>query len=437
MSGMRGGKGSGHGDSRSRRAAGLSSIVVLMLAACGSGPAVSPGSLSAGSPSRLSPGSASVVAVSIGPSASPTTTALQQASPSAVRTPTSAPLPTSRPTGLVRTNSMLPALSRPVATRLADGRVLLAGGMQGSNADTTALAETYDPTTGKFKQTGSMTQPRAYFAATLLGDGRVLVTGGGIANGFWKVAYWPRSARSSAEAYDPATGKFTAIAPMGEARVGHTSTLLPDGRVLIAGGVGALDEPLASTEIFDPATGQFTPAAPMTVSRSHHTATRLLDGRVLLAGGAKGYNSAELYDPATGTFSPTGHLTEARVYHAATLLADGRVLLTGGPNPSDPSLNDSNSSELFSPPKGAFLRVAGYTDTYRGEGLAVTLLDGRCLIATFNKFDLYDPVKNEYHRGCQFDECPAKDLDTATLLNDGRVLLTSREDGAAYLYWPE
>src|SRR5262249_50300885 len=99
------------------------------------------------------------------------------------------------------------------------------------------------------------------------------------------------------------TGTFIPTGNMTTGHVGHTATLLPDGKVLSAGGscCGAS----SSAELYDPSTGSFTATGNMTTARSGHTATLLPDGRVLIAGGGPGIlsASAELYDPATGTFS--------------------------------------------------------------------------------------------------------------------------------------
>ncbi len=101
---------------------------------------------------------------------------------------------------------------------------------------------------------------------------------------------------------------------MTAARSWDTATLLPDGRVLIAGGVSTDPdlEALSSAELYDPATGKFSPTGSMATAREHRTATLLSDGRVLIAGGYDGsvsLASAELYDPATGKFGPTGSMT--------------------------------------------------------------------------------------------------------------------------------
>jgi hypothetical protein len=125
---------------------------------------------------------------------------------------------------------------------------------------------------------------------------------------------------------------------MATARKLHTATLLPNGKVLVAGG----ENPsyLSTAELYDPATGAFTATAgPMTATRSGHTATLLPNGKVLIAGGSSSatnhHQTAELYDPAMGTFTSTAALmSSARSAHFATLLASGSVLLGGGQNNS-------------------------------------------------------------------------------------------------------
>ena len=202
------------------------------------------------------------------------------------------------------TGSMTTARGYHTATRLADGRILVAGGSPGAwsyQGPMLDSAEIYDPKAGTFKATGSMADVRAWHAAALLADGRVLVTGGTSGT----------DDLGSAEAYDPTTGTFSPTGQMAHARIYFTATLLKDGRVLVIGGGSDFTNRrfLASAELYDPVTGAFTATASMADARTDHAANLLPDGRVLVTGGygaVAPLASAELYDPATGTFSPAG-----------------------------------------------------------------------------------------------------------------------------------
>jgi hypothetical protein len=116
---------------------------------------------------------------------------------------------------------------------------------------------------------------------------------------------------------------------MNHPRAWHTATVLPDGRILVAGGAHA-NEGLTSAEVFDPVGRTWTDVAPSNAAHSSNTATLLPDGRVLIAGGMHVPRSAEIFDPATGLWSVTGEMIASRTYHTATLLLDGRVLVAGG-----------------------------------------------------------------------------------------------------------
>src|ERR1700675_388982 len=161
----------------------------------------------------------------------------------------------------------------------------------------------------------------------------------GCANETHPTATSPIGPSSPAPSNRSYVGVFTLTGDLATARRAHTATLLPSGRVLIAGGAesGSLTT-LASSELYDPAIGTFTRTGDLTAARFAHTATLLPSGHVLIAGGfnpAGGSNalaSAELYDPASEPFTRTGDLTVPRLGHTATLLPDGWVLIAGGTN---------------------------------------------------------------------------------------------------------
>jgi len=290
------------------------------------------------------------------------------------------------------------------ATLLPNGKVLLVGGVTpmpggGGYYEDTATAELYDPTSGTFTPTGSLNNARDSQAAVLLQNGTVLIVGGYQYNeGYF-------GATTSAEIYDPSTGQFTnTTGSLSYARAGCTATLLSNGTVLVVGGVSSFDV-WSSSEIFDPSTGQFSPGPNLPAAEYGQSATTLSNGTVMLAGGTttwmgSPWANVQIYNPSTNSFSAIQSMAVARFSQTATVLNDGTVLLVGG----DASSNNYNTAELFQPATGTFLGAGTTADNIAGCS------------------------------GCM--PIPGTFLHTATLLNDGTVLIAggNLQDGTLQLY---
>jgi hypothetical protein len=282
-----------------------------------------------------------------------------------------------------------PRRSGHTLTRLSDGRILVAGGSayqtKGAAPYAQASAELYDPASGQWTSTGSMTVPRSGHIGTLLGDGKVLVVGG----------YLPNLAITRrAEIYDPITAKWSSAGSTTAVRRAGGAALLPDGRVLVMG-TGDRTGTVAA-ELYDPPTRTWTPIA--TPGGLHCSRmVRLTDGRILILCGSV-YDpdalSAQLFDPARGSWTATA--PPIRRFAAVVLLADGRVLVS-----------DVGAGELYDPATGTWT-TAGLP-TYSGSGPSLFRITG--------------DSSGEWY-----------EIDTATLLPDGRVMMTIGSD--AFLYDP-
>ncbi len=269
--------------------------------------------------------------------------------------------------------------------------------------------------------TGSMTGVRGGGTATLLPNGKVLIAGGTSATAYL----------ATAELYDPLTNTFAPTGSMQIARTneyaGNFSILLTNGKVLVAGGRNP--NGIFVAEIYDPTTGLFSPTGNTTSPRFHHAMVRLGNGKVLLAGGLSIGPIAELYDSVSGTFSVTGNMSTSRDGPRATLLMNGKVLVTGGWGVS--------SAEIYDPNSGTFA-LTGSMSVARASHQAILLPNGKVLVAggdnpsnpgsAWGSAELYDPATETFSATGNMTATRGSGL-TGTLLPTGEVLIVGGQQG--------
>lgn len=326
------------------------------------------------------------------------------------------------------------------ASVLDDGSVLAAGGGVGAIALT--AAEVFDPTADSWREVSPLNEARRGHQAVVLDDGRVLVAGG-LSEG---------QPLASAELYDPEVGTWTPLPPMATSRLGHSLTLLGDGRVLAAGGSGLEPDeaaaggqtirPLASAEIFDPETSTWSSTGSMATPRFEHTATPLPDGRILMVGGLGPVDDAgetgplrstEIYDAAAEAFVSSTEMAEGRTNHAAAALTGDSVIVTGGLGGENGDISLA-TAEVFDI-RGATWTTVGAMGTTRAGHTATRLEDGRVLVAGGESVQrgarrsLTSAEVFEFDRGATGEWRSAGDMicprseQAAVLLGDGSVLV--------------
>ena len=272
-----------------------------------------------------------------------------------------------------------------------------------------------------------MSTPRYGSTATLLPSGKVLVAGGFIPS--------LGVVLSSAELYDPVANTWALTGSMTDSRWDSTATLLSSGKVLVAGG-GDSSVVVATAELYDPATGTWTATGSMAGPRFLHSATLLATGQVLVAGGQSGttcgggseaLSSAELYDPVTGAWTSTGSLAAARHNFTLTLLPSGKVLAASGA--LDCGGITVGSAELYDPGTGSW-SSAGSLATARENHTATLLPSGLVLVAgglsgapitVLASVELYDPAAGTWSLGPSMTTMRTNH--SATLLASGVVLV--------------
>jgi N-acetylneuraminic acid mutarotase len=317
------------------------------------------------------------------------------------------------------------------ATLLKNGKVLVAGGNSTvpnasfpAGADSLSSAELYDPQTNSWSLAASMHSARASHTATLLADGRVLVAGGVDCSTAAGIVL------ASAELYDPAANQWTATAPMSSPRANQSATLLSDHRVFLIGGIdhfwnsGAVPTVgLTTANLFDPTTDSWAPAPSMRYPRISPSATLLPNGRVLVVGDSGGSEqTTELFDGTVERWSVGPKPAAGRASHVAVLLHSGAVLVAGG-------LVD-RSAELFDWHRNTWAS-AGTPAVTRSAATATVLDNGQVLVVggftskstAWSSAELYDPHGTSAVGVIRTKSTPVSVAGTALLLGSLAVLL--------------
>lgn len=354
--------------------------------------------------------------------------------PRASATPTGATpvvVPLWQPTG-----ALAAVRAQHSATRLADGRVLVAGGNSNGGAGVAASAELYDPQTGRWSATGALGEARAAHQALLLADGRVLVVGG-----FNLRRYNNTTTVEGAELYDPATGHWHPTAPLPVGFTPRALALLADGRVLAASGPDSTVGNRTTVALYDPVGDRWTVAGNPDLP-DIGAAVALRDGAALLLGEVgqanAGMTPALRYDPATGQLSAVASLPGARAGYSASPLPDGRVLVVGGVSLRQDGATTLDTTALFDPARGTW-SVGPALAHARANHSALALADGRVLVlggegnGWVAQAELYDPQAGRWAAAGALD--PARGHFATTTLADGRALVTGGDAGYVRSVW--
>jgi hypothetical protein len=375
--------------------AAFATSVVVVAVACGSPTPPTPSAAAPTvAPASLTPTPAATALPDLTPAASPTPAAMGPGSWTVV-----API--------IHGHSYGATL-----TVLLDGRVLVTGG-EGATGMTTAAADMYDPTTGRWTPTRKMFAKRRGHVAALLADGRVLVAGGYSYNELPPIF---------AEVFDPATATWTKTSPMIHWRYGATATTMTDGRVLVAGGTTE-NGSMRHAEIYDPAADTWTAARNM--AAAVRSATLLADGRVLVMHDDR---APEAFDPAAGRWRKVAAAPMGVPWAAAVRLGNGDVLYLN---------SQLATGELYDPAADSWTAI---DVPHTGGGLAVALDDGSVLVVGNVSSARFDPVTGAWSpvarpplgRDYALDSIDGVEVNLMAELRDGRVLATSFGSAAIY-----
>jgi N-acetylneuraminic acid mutarotase len=334
-------------------------------------------------------------------------------------------------------------------TKLANGQMLLVGGPSPSTAGASTFTQIFNPATNTWSVAAPLNTAREYHTATLLQNGKVLVVGGDSTIDY--TLYFPPMyppVLASVELYDPATNAWTTEASLITGRTAHTATLLPNGKVLVAGGVDSNGVLVTTAEIYDPNANTWAAAGTLITPRYQHTATLLNTGKVLLAGGnsnpissltATPLNAAELYDPAANSWTATPNMPLSVAAPSSILLSNGTVVLAGGVGvvPGIGTIGPIPGVLSYTPSTNSWSQLAAM-NYQRSQNAATLLSNGQILVTGIGlngygsvRSEIYTPSSNTWTNGAPLNL--PRGLHTSTLLDDGRVMIV----GGSPAYIPE
>lgn len=306
---------------------------------------------------------------------------------------------------------------------------------------------------GVWLAAGDLQEPRNATSAVLLGSDEVLVVGSDYETSWLSACGASTNGSDSVEIGDPATGEWERTASLSSLRDAPVVVGLPDGRALMTGGAageGIGWSSFSSTYVFEPSNRAWVRSGLLNTARTLAGAALLPDGRVLVAGGlfmdrdsgeqGRTLDSTEIWDPRTGTWSRSGRLAQGRFQASAVTLADGRVLIVGGPTSRENQPVPDVSAEIFDPRSGTWSSAGTLSAPRRGFAL-VALDDGGAIMAggrdygripapTMSTVERFDPTTN---RWTAVADLPAAVLGASgARLADGRVLLAGGASDALF-----
>ena len=342
------------------------------------------------------------------------------------------------------------------ATALADNRVLATGGTSDGYISLRS-AEIFDPAKGRWDQAPDMLDPRMRHTSDLLPSGDVLVAGGFYGNGHGHPSgYFSYNGPGNVsldrcEIYDRSTGRFRSVSPMITGRFWHRAAPLPDGRILVIGGVNVTHRGLTSCEIYDPLMDEWTSAGSLTEPRARFAATVLQNGSIMVTGGHNGtfkgpVATCEIYVPLQDRWSRIASMNDPRGFHSALLLPDGRVMVSGGFASSNAT--DTSGVEIYDPTENMWL-MTGHLGTPRhshfmvltGSGGVIAYGGSSCteFYCTVSGLEYFDPLSAEWVN--TYVLVLGRKWPAEAMLPDGRFLICGGQScneaqDAADIYYP-